>query len=662
MEQTSAECGWKFPNNNYGRIYGFDTTDMETFKKDPVAHFAREICQNSIDAHEKNNPKPVRIEFKSFSINGNNIPGMSELKREMNYCRNYMAECGNKNNQKTSRDIYDNICGNRTGYIQCLRVSDFNTTGLYGAKNHEIKEPFYALTRGSGSSDKGSGSAGSKGIGKYAAFVISKTNTVFYSTHAKNPKTGEIEDAHSGISKLCSRPIGDDGLHTLGEGYYGVGKQNYPIESQLRLDPKFFRNENEYGTDVYIIGFKERENWKNEVLKKTLDSFIVAIIKGALEVNIDGIEVNKKTLPRFIKAIKSQNYITAIDKNIIAQFEIMSDPEAEGIKQKSISIYGGSVKYYAKVYQKAEQDFATLKCARIRFPYMKIDDVKLNTLAQVSAICIIERNEINDILRNIENPQHTEWQKNRVRDEETEYDKVKHVLQRMSDGLNDFIAEIISTSDADQTDLEGAGDYLPDEYDDDGDGDDEVVSGKDVIVASLPKRRQFHIAGSKTDSNDGEPDTVHSSGEINEGGDSLGTNQSGGTSNKPIHPPNPDPNPDPDDVDIYGPGFQPFLKHILSRNMRFRCMRSASAESYNISFVANDTQNDCEIQILSIGDSNDAEKVLVESALVNGKPVSVMHGRIVHLSIEAGEEYKVSCIINRKDLFASKVEMYAYKK
>lgn len=63
---------------------------------------------------------------------------------------------------------------------ECLRISDFNTTGLYGLKDED--SPWHYLIHGTGLSSKSGSSGGSKGIGKYATFVASAFNTVFYET------------------------------------------------------------------------------------------------------------------------------------------------------------------------------------------------------------------------------------------------------------------------------------------------------------------------------------------------------------------------------------------------------------------------------------------------------------------------------------------------
>ena len=660
MEQSPK---WNFPDNRYGRVFGFNTSDMETFKKDPIAHFAREICQNSIDAHRRDTTDPVRIEFKTFIISNTQVPGLSDLKQEINACRNYSATKNREEEEKISNELLESIKGVGGSIITCLRVSDFNTTGLYGVEKFDITKPFYALTRGSGSSDKGDGSAGSKGIGKYAAFVISKTNTVFYSTHAKNPETNQDEEAFFGISKLCSRPLRDDGLFTMGEGFYGCGEQNNPIMQQNSIDPNFHRTD--YGTDLFIIGFNGKRDWKNEVLKKVLDSFIAAIINNSLEVSIDGQELNRTTLPQYIDKIRHQSKLSSTEKNIIAQFDILANKNDVSIHEKTVKILGDDVTFYAKIYSKQESEFATGKCSRIRYPYMKIDEPKLATSAPVSAVCMIENNSINSALRSIENPQHTEWQKNRTLDNPEENKKVKQILKSLTEEMNSFITDLIGKSESDSTDFEGASEYLPDEEDgmNNDDGND-TPSPEDALIISTPQRKLNHVSGSKKETNNnGDQDTIHATGDIDENGDTIGSPSSKPSNNpKPKPGPNPDPNPDPDDLDIYGPGFNPYLKQILSKNIKFRCMKPSDDDAYNISFSATTTENDCEINLSSIGDSNDTEKIEINSATINGQKVEVKHGRIVHFPIKEGERYDIQCNINRDDMFASKVEIYAYKK
>ncbi len=77
---------WKFIENNYGNDNGLDSTDMETFKKDPIASLARESCQNSVDAQKSENA--VLIQFKVFYMDTKEIPGINDLINEITACRN----------------------------------------------------------------------------------------------------------------------------------------------------------------------------------------------------------------------------------------------------------------------------------------------------------------------------------------------------------------------------------------------------------------------------------------------------------------------------------------------------------------------------------------------------------------------------------------------
>lgn len=283
---------WRFPDNNYTSENGLDTSDMEMFKKDPVSSLAREICQNSIDAAF--GEKPVRVEFSLFQVARGEVPGVDDLAAQIDACYKYKKDSPKE--EPTLRELKKSISRDT---ITCLRVSDFNTSGIFGVKVNKSGVPFYDLTKGSGVSNKGGSSGGSKGIGKFASFVVSTTNTVFYSTKANDGTSGFI-----GISKLRSAPIPgkDENLLTLGVGYYAETEKNLPILRELHLDKGFVRSENQYGTDVYIIGFNNFKGWQYDIIAKVLESFMVAVMCGGLEVIVDGIVVNQNTVSSIIYA------------------------------------------------------------------------------------------------------------------------------------------------------------------------------------------------------------------------------------------------------------------------------------------------------------------------------------------------------------------------
>ena len=62
----------------------------------------------------------------------------------------------------------------------------------------------------------------------------------------------------------------------------------------------FTRTSGDYGTDLYLIGFGHRANWKSDLMFKLLDSFMVAFVKGLLEVTVDNITLSKDTIKKII--------------------------------------------------------------------------------------------------------------------------------------------------------------------------------------------------------------------------------------------------------------------------------------------------------------------------------------------------------------------------
>ena len=52
----------------------------------------------------------------------------------------------------------------------------------------------------------------------------------------------------------------------------------------------------EPGTNIIILGFKNFENWKELLSASVAMNFFVAIQKGALIVNIQGLEISSETI------------------------------------------------------------------------------------------------------------------------------------------------------------------------------------------------------------------------------------------------------------------------------------------------------------------------------------------------------------------------------
>ncbi len=121
---------WNFPSNNHSQIIGIADSGVEMFKGTPIKSLAREICQNSLDAR-LDDSQPARIEFETFEIDPKNIPGARPWRMYLIVALisgKYRIPIKHANS--SSRLIKDM---NRSS-IKCLRISDFNTSGLTGSR------------------------------------------------------------------------------------------------------------------------------------------------------------------------------------------------------------------------------------------------------------------------------------------------------------------------------------------------------------------------------------------------------------------------------------------------------------------------------------------------------------------------------------------------
>lgn len=265
---------WNFPSNNYGQIFGIADSGVETFKGTPIKSLAREICQNSIDAN-LHNGLPTRIEFKLFEIPVKDIPDFGGLEDALRRALDFWSQ-QESDKAKSFFDFALNTAHQKS--IRCLRISDFNTTGLTGSRE-VYNSPWCNLTKSTGASDKSGSNGGSFGIGKFAPYACSTFRTVFYSTADMNGIC-----AYQGVSRLTSFEL-KKGEIAQGTGFYGNGK-NTPVYEQFSLDPNYKRDPTKPGTDIFIVGFNGDDDWQSQMVASILDGFLYAVYVGNLEVDV----------------------------------------------------------------------------------------------------------------------------------------------------------------------------------------------------------------------------------------------------------------------------------------------------------------------------------------------------------------------------------------
>ncbi|MCF2627547.1 hypothetical protein I6E36_05560 [Fusobacterium mortiferum] len=464
--------GWNFPNSNHGKVSGISEAGIETFKGSLYSSLAREICQNSLDA-SLDNSKPVIVEFDLKEFNLKQDERISELENIFEKCREYWTD------KKTLTFINKAIKVLQEEKIRVLRISDFNTTGLTGSD--KIRNSCWQnLVKASGVSDKGGASGGSFGIGKSAPFACSDLRTIFYSTL-------DIDNirAFQGVANIVSF-YKDDNLPkekrdwTQGTGYYGNIEDNSPIK-EIQSFGNYIRKTS--GTDIFVIGFMKDDSWKDEIVKAVLEGYLISILRENLVVKVDEIEISSKTLNLLIEKYKEDisltyNYYQVLTSNIVPieyNFEDL-----------------GKLSFYLDIKKDLKRSILMA-----RSNGMKIFDKKgISSVIQFAGVCILEDEKINSYFREMETPQHNNWEPDRHSNPK-EAKKKRTALYKY---LKDTIFSKASETITDEVDAVGVGEFIPDSEDIDiknSENTKEAISNE-IKTISLEKVKTYKSTGNSS--------------------------------------------------------------------------------------------------------------------------------------------------------------------
>lgn len=449
-EQSSMNRTWFFAQTEDPTNYGITDANSECFRKAPLPSLAKEICQNSIDANlEDESVLPTKVEFHSFYISKDKIPQFEQLKEEIRQCKEVGEQFINDSSTANFFSEALDVCNKEE--ICVLRISDFNTTGIIGSESELPHSVWNTFIKSIGVSDKADNKGGSKGVGKFACFAVSKLNTVFYSTLDKDSK-----EANIGVAQLISHNS------RVARGYCGVDK-GLPIYKQLCLDPDFEkRHGTNYGTDIYVIGFDKTDEWEKKIIFSTISNFFVSIFQRKLEVKVEGEQIDKDTLPKIIEKYKDNSELKKTRVN--EYYQVLIAPETQS-KQLYLDIES---KYKISLKLMLDQNFSK-SVAMVRMNGMKIYDQKnFQGAPSFSGVMIVEDKELNSILKKIEDPQHSQW-KSEKKDE-------NDICKAIKKAVRDAVLGLVIYDNKDEINLK-LGAYLA-SSNDNGDNDvkQEVIS------------------------------------------------------------------------------------------------------------------------------------------------------------------------------------------
>lgn len=630
---------WRFPFSNGGEKRGLNDSGIEIFNDNPIKSLAREICQNSLDAVLKN--KTAIVEFNTFSIDADEFPDKVGFKSILEDCYDY---CKDNKNPKTPAFFKNALFRIDNRKINMLRISDFNTTGLKGSD-------WDNLVNSSGASEKAEGKGGSFGIGKNAPFACSEFRTIFYST-----LDIDGNQKSKGVSKLISYKLGvnEDGTDKLsqGTGYYGVDT-SYNIReltNMLELDKDFKRISS--GTDIYVTGLKTtgQEDFKSNIIAEVLDGFLVAIWNGKLEIRVNGYIINEDTLSDVINT-----YSNSLNDNTKMCFNLLADSSTEWYSlpvKLSGTMPLGNIKFGFKLLING-----TNKVSMVRGSGMKIfDKGNLCPSLRFVGLAMVEGESLNSLLRSLENPSHNKWEPQRSPDPTV----AKDLLRDIYNGLSEKLNEVASKTFDDQIDIEGAGDYLPDEVEDEKtDQKQENIQNteslnKIISVETKVLEKPRSVAHLETDEiGDDIESTQESEGQPTEGDGYDGFNHQG----KKTH--------GSGERDFENVGMLPDdnlggeeLITVKAKDIRIFCINKKD-QMYRLIFTPTTSSSKGYIAIYRLAEQN--EKMSMEILGVKDPTLECTRNKIGYFEFKDGQQCKVDFKIEGEEYSTMEVKLYAYK-
>lgn len=446
------KTGYNFPYNNGGLIGGINDSGIETFKGTPIYSITKETIQNALDAKSKNNKGAIKVEFKTSDIDKNKFPFRGQFETILKNCTEYWI-----NDNKTMNFLEKALNVLTQDTISVLEIADYNTTGLKGAKE-KGSSPFNNLVKSSGVSNKSDDAGGSFGIGKNAPYTCSTFRTVLYSTLDE-----ENVRAVQGVAKLVTHK--KDNRDTQGTGFLGITEKNQyediinrPFiddEVSENLDKFFIRKE--VGTSLFVMGFEKDDTWKQDIIKATIDFYMMAILEEKLEVLVrddvlnKDIVINKNTIESII-----EEYFKEDTSNITLSYYKAIVGKGENTHYREDDFKGmGKIKLYLLLEENLPK-----KVAYIRSNGMKIiDKDRFRVTQQFAGVLYFEGKEINKFIRSLENPSHDKIEYKRH--ERSSY--AKGVLSDISAWIRDTVKSLESNEGKNIIDVEGIGEYLPDD-------------------------------------------------------------------------------------------------------------------------------------------------------------------------------------------------------
>lgn len=462
---------WEFAPTNGLPDQGINNPLIQPYVGDHYSYLAREIIQNSIDARDDESI-PVKVEFNLSHLDGEKFPGRDDLIKVLKLCKKYDGNINDKTAQKFLEKALEVISGDQ---LPILRCSDYNTIGLEGGENEKDKS-WHKLIKSRGASSKMGGEGGSFGIGKGAPYATSDLRVIFYSNVTKNG-----DHIFQGLAELVSFELDDE----VRAGSGSFGREKYTaIRHKEAIPDEFLRNQT--GLDVYVAGFKNTSGWEDELIKSVLRNFWYAIYVGDLDVDVNGVVINRENLEFNL----SKYYQT---EDLKGEKEPKGNPFhfyrslIHGEKFKKKLDTAGQVYFYF-----IEMEKHLNRIAMLRKPHMTVYSRGYRFPAPYAGVFICEGEQGNKVLRDMEPPAHDKWDPERVEDSSD-----KKVLKEIHEWVRECLKSMQKVSPQGLIAIPELYKYLPfDDGEGSGFGEKEYTGEEAEIESSRELQKEENLSQS----------------------------------------------------------------------------------------------------------------------------------------------------------------------
>ena len=434
-KENSSENVWSFRRIVAIEEALFNNT-LERFYDLGISGLVRENIQNSLDGKLQGSLKPVKVIIRTGNMNESDIPGIDEIK---NHIRSLKGE--NSYTRETIQHMKDCM---ETKNVPYISFEDCNTKGLTGAEHGEnIQEGdtwgIYAYKKGvhhaENNNEIESERGGSHGVGKIASNAASDLHMMFFAN------CDEYGKEHiGGTVELIEHELNGGKYRATGYFTREEGDQYYPFENNF--GPVFSKTTR--GLKIIVPYLREQFQGKEKIIQTVCDNFFVAILKNKLEVIVDDVLIDNKTILKIVhdsSIYPEQDYVD-IRTNftpLYLESYLEKTPMNIVIKDKE------GMEFSFLLYFMYNDKIKKGRVAIVRGIGMKIEDKKIGGHVNTSynAVMIPKTAEGDVFLKSLENESHTKVSYEHIKNMQLQ-NNAKRFINNIEKEIKIIIADFIA--------------------------------------------------------------------------------------------------------------------------------------------------------------------------------------------------------------------------